>query len=175
MRSWEGPIVITWTLSMTFRKPIWHYLPVETYDRQSRRYPQEWKYIMTHMLHVWNSYSTYIWLTCRRFSLANFCQLHHWDPPSQKGEKHTKVLVKHRVDIPSLKQTARTWKCMVGLLVSFWDGLFWGAMLVLGSVIHLNHVSLVSLIWRSLNNLKGSLNHPKKGTKNCQEGVFKQR
>ena len=30
-------------------------------------------------------------------------------------------------EIPSLKQTARTWKCMVRTLISFWDGLFfWG-------------------------------------------------
>ena len=36
--------------------------------------------------------------------------------------------------LPSLKLTVRTWKWMVGILVSFWDGLFSGAMLVLGSV-----------------------------------------
>ena len=33
-----------------------------------------------------------------------------------------------------LKLTVRTWKWMVGILVSFWDGLFSGAMLVLGGV-----------------------------------------
>ncbi len=32
------------------------------------------------------------------------------------------------------KLTVLTWKWMVGILVSFWDGLFSGAMLVLGSV-----------------------------------------
>ncbi len=37
--------------------------------------------------------------------------------------------------IPSLKLTVRTWKWMVGVLVSFWDGLFSGAMLVSGSVV----------------------------------------
>ena len=31
--------------------------------------------------------------------------------------------------VPSLKLTVRTWKWMVGILVSFWDGLFSGAML----------------------------------------------
>ncbi len=36
--------------------------------------------------------------------------------------------------IPSLKLTARPWKWMVGILVSFWDGLFSGAMLVSGRV-----------------------------------------
>ena len=36
--------------------------------------------------------------------------------------------------IPSLKLTARTWKWMVGIPVSFWDGLFSGVMSVLGSV-----------------------------------------
>ena len=37
-------------------------------------------------------------------------------------------------DIPSLKLTARTWKWMVGRLVSFKEGLFSGAMLVSGRV-----------------------------------------
>ena len=37
--------------------------------------------------------------------------------------------------LPSLKLTVRTWKCMVGILISFWDGLFSGAkMLVSGRV-----------------------------------------
>ena len=36
--------------------------------------------------------------------------------------------------IPSLKLTARTWKLMVGILVSLWDALFSGAMLVSGRV-----------------------------------------
>ena len=34
-------------------------------------------------------------------------------------------------------------------------------------------MTFLSPSWRSLNHLKGSLNHPKKATKNCQE--FKQR
>ena len=29
-----------------------------------------------------------------------------------------------------------------------------------------------STSWRSLSHLKGSLNHPKKVTKNCQDGIF---
>ena len=33
-------------------------------------------------------------------------------------------------------------KSMVGILISFWDGLFSGAMLVLGSVRHLSKISL---------------------------------
>ena len=37
-------------------------------------------------------------------------------------------------ELPSLKLTVRTRKWMVGILVSFWDGLFSGAMLVLGRV-----------------------------------------
>ena len=36
--------------------------------------------------------------------------------------------------VPSLKLTNRTWKCMVGILLSYWDGLFSGAMLVSGRV-----------------------------------------
>ena len=36
--------------------------------------------------------------------------------------------------VPSLKLTVRTWKWMVGILVSFSDGQFSGAMLVSGSV-----------------------------------------
>ena len=36
--------------------------------------------------------------------------------------------------IPSLKLTARTWKWMLGILISLWDGLFSGAMMVSGSV-----------------------------------------
>ncbi len=36
--------------------------------------------------------------------------------------------------IPSLKLTNCTWKWMLGKLVSFWDGLLAGAMLVSGSV-----------------------------------------
>ena len=36
--------------------------------------------------------------------------------------------------LPSLKPENGTWKWMVGILVSFWDGLFSGAMLVSGSV-----------------------------------------
>ena len=36
--------------------------------------------------------------------------------------------------IPSQKLTARTWNWMVGILVSFWDSLFSGAMLVFGGV-----------------------------------------
>ena len=39
------------------------------------------------------------------------------------------------VKIHSLKLTARTWKWMIGRLVSFWDGLFSGAMLVSGRVL----------------------------------------
>ena len=35
--------------------------------------------------------------------------------------------VKLQECIPSLKLTVRTWKWMVGILVSFWDGLFSGA------------------------------------------------
>ena len=31
--------------------------------------------------------------------------------------------------LPSLKLTARTWKWMVGILLSYWDGLFSGATL----------------------------------------------
>ena len=38
--------------------------------------------------------------------------------------------------VPSLKLTVRTWKLMVGRLLSFWEGLFSGAMLVLGRVDH---------------------------------------
>ena len=38
------------------------------------------------------------------------------------------------ISLPSLKLTACTWKWMVGILVSFWDGVFSGAMLVSGSV-----------------------------------------
>ncbi len=34
-------------------------------------------------------------------------------------------------------------------------------------------VTFLSPSWRSLNHLKGSLNHPKKATKNCQELKFK--
>ena len=45
--------------------------------------------------------------------------------------------------IPSLKLTVRTWKWMVGILVSLWDALFSGAMLVSGSV------SPVKSIWAS--------------------------
>ena len=36
--------------------------------------------------------------------------------------------------IPSLKLTARTWKWMVGILLSYWEGLFSRAMLVSGRV-----------------------------------------
>ena len=36
-------------------------------------------------------------------------------------------------------------KSMVGILISFWDGLFSGAMLVLGSVRHLSKISLYTL------------------------------
>ena len=36
--------------------------------------------------------------------------------------------------LPSPKLTARPWKWMVGILLSFWEGLFSGAMLVSGSV-----------------------------------------
>ena len=40
------------------------------------------------------------------------------------------------IQIPSLKLTVRTWKWMVGILLSYWDGLFSGAnlLLVSGSV-----------------------------------------
>ena len=38
-------------------------------------------------------------------------------------------------NLPSLKLTVRTWKWMVGILVSFSDGLFSGAMSVSGSVL----------------------------------------
>ncbi len=37
--------------------------------------------------------------------------------------------------LPSLKLIVCTWKWMVGILGSFWEGLFSGFMLVLGSVI----------------------------------------
>ena len=41
---------------------------------------------------------------------------------------------------------SRTWKWMVGILVSFWDGLFSGAMLVLGRV-NTTHVRQSSTAW----------------------------
>ena len=37
-------------------------------------------------------------------------------------------------NLHSLKLTYSTWKLMVGILLSFWEGLFSGAMLVLGRV-----------------------------------------
>ena len=46
--------------------------------------------------------------------------------------------VSNSENLPSLKLTARTWKWMVGRLVSFWSGLFSGAMLVLGRVHNLH-------------------------------------
>ncbi len=39
-------------------------------------------------------------------------------------------------DLPSLKRTARTWKLVVGRWISFWNGLFSGAILVSGRVHH---------------------------------------
>ena len=47
--------------------------------------------------------------------------------------------------VPSLKLTVRTWKWMVGILVSFWEGLFSGAMLVSGRVYHISTMVLLSL------------------------------
>ena len=47
--------------------------------------------------------------------------------------------------LPSLKLTARTWKWMVGIPVSFWDGLFSGAMLVAGSVLFAEVSCLISI------------------------------
>ena len=38
--------------------------------------------------------------------------------------------------IPSGKLTVRTWKCMVGILIAFWNRLFSVAMLVSGSVVY---------------------------------------
>ncbi len=51
--------------------------------------------------------------------------------------------------LPSLRPTARTWKWMVGILVSFWDGLFSGAILVLGSVSAAIKLQLIAmfLLW----------------------------
>ena len=45
--------------------------------------------------------------------------------------------------LPSLKLTVRTWKWMVGILVSFWDGLFSDAMLFSGGVMF-----LISIPWK---------------------------
>ncbi len=46
--------------------------------------------------------------------------------------------------IHSLKLTARPWKWMVGILVSYWDGLFSGAMLVSGRVyIFLRNIKII--------------------------------
>ena len=38
-------------------------------------------------------------------------------------------------EVPSLKLTVRPWKWMVGILLSYWGGLFSGAMLVSGRVL----------------------------------------
>ena len=59
-------------------------------------------------------------------------------PPKQKNT--WKYL-----EIPSLKLTACPWKWMVGILVSFWDGLFSGAMLVSGSVHHISQLVVIFL------------------------------
>ena len=50
------------------------------------------------------------------------------------GSKNSKEMVQKRGMFTLLKLTVRTWKWMVGIPVSFWDGLFSGAMLVSGRV-----------------------------------------
>ena len=50
------------------------------------------------------------------------------------------------LDLHSLELTVRPWKLMVGILVSFWNGLFSGAMLVLGRVPHRFFRSIPKLV-----------------------------
>ena len=75
---------------------------------------------------------------CHRFTNSGFFRL------NQQFE-FTKVC--RKIGIPSLKLTARTWKWMVGILDSFWDGPISGAMLVSGMVpyhfkIHTPHAKM---------------------------------
>ena len=81
----------------------------------------------------------FVGLKQRKISLNKHC--HHEIPWSLKHRPKVlenlvtwSVYWKKTTYLPSLKLTACTWKWMVGRLVSFWDGLFSGTMLVLGSV-----------------------------------------
>ena len=47
--------------------------------------------------------------------------------------------------IPSLKLTVRTRKWMVGRLISFWETVFSGAMLVSGSVLYISKLTCLSM------------------------------
>ena len=51
-----------------------------------------------------------------------------------KKTQNEKNIPSQKVTLPSLKLTVRPWKWMVGILLSFWEGLFSGAMLVSGRV-----------------------------------------
>ena len=99
--------------------------------------------------------------------------------------------------IPSLKPTESTWKWMVGILVSFWDGLFSGVMLVSGSVISCYSCCLFSnffsnyllvllkrsqtpqifVAWKSdtRHQLLEKDYHPPKATKSPHELAFRQK
>ena len=104
---------------------------------------------------------------------GNFSQAPLWHPPHQATQRHWearlhsneqapgkicwKIWVRPGGELPSLKLTVRTWKWMVGKLVSFWDGLFSGAMLVsveVGSwnpIIYKGFKNIPGGCWRFLN------------------------
>ena len=67
---------------------------------------------------------------------ASLWHLIQWSPSACVCLKHTSawntmaISHLHLEMLPSLKLTARTWKLMVGILVSLWDDLFSGAFAV---------------------------------------------
>ena len=53
-----------------------------------------------------------------------------------------------------------TWKCMVGILISFWDGLFSGAMLVSGRVLPSYEFGIIVLPFSKWHGSSPLLNNP---------------
>ena len=95
-------------------------------------WPATWRISSQIMVLNWGPRSQLWWLPSNR----NPHWLLQFDPNHLDPRSISKNIK------PFLKLTARTWKWVVGILVSFWDGLFSGAMLVSGRVHIYKHVYL---------------------------------